>query len=88
MKVIDIFWKNGGSLVFFADGDPLFYQVNLFLENAEFPLDEEDEDDENNQSNELNNILNRNEYDNDSYNDTMTNFLSSERNEILFTEEK
>ena len=89
MKVIDIFWKNGGSLVFFADGDPLFYQVNLFLENAEFPLDEEDEDDENNQSNELNNILNRNEYDNDndSHKDTMTNFLSTERNEILFTEE-
>ena len=49
MKVINIFWKNGGSIVFFADGDPLFYQVNLFLENAEFPIDEdifEDEDKE------------------------------------------
>jgi len=33
---------NGGSIVFFADGDPLFYQVNLFLENAEFPIFDED----------------------------------------------
>ena len=46
MKVINIFWSNGGSIVFFADGDPLFYQVNLFLENAEFPVDDEEEEDE------------------------------------------
>ena len=51
IDVINIFWMNGGSIVFFADGDPLFYQVNLFLEKAEFPLfdddiniDEEDND--------------------------------------------
>jgi len=42
MKVINSFWMNGGSIVFFADGDPLFYQVNLFLENAEFPIFDED----------------------------------------------
>ena len=30
MKVINIFWKNGGSIVFFADGDPLFYQPLTF----------------------------------------------------------
>jgi hypothetical protein len=33
---------NGSSIVFFADGDPLFYQVNLFLESAEFPIFDDD----------------------------------------------
>ena len=42
MEVIKAFWMNGGSIVFFADGDPLFYQVNLFLKNAEFPIFDED----------------------------------------------
>ena len=30
------FWKNGGALVFWAEGEPLFYQVNLFLEQNGF----------------------------------------------------
>ena len=98
MKVIDIFWKNGGSLVFFADGDPLFYQVNLFLENAEFPSDDDDDDDEeydkSNESNEkLSNDIDNDRYEKDSYKEKMTNFLDNkeeqtEKNEILFTEEK
>ena len=33
---------NGGSIVIFADGDPLFYPVNLFLESAEFPIFDDD----------------------------------------------
>ena len=36
IDVLIQFWKNEGSLVFFAEGDPLTYQVNLFLEKAEF----------------------------------------------------
>ncbi len=43
MKVINLFWANGGSIVFFADGDPLFYQVNLFLEEANFPINRDEE---------------------------------------------
>ena len=31
------FWKIGGSLVFWSDSTPLFYQTNLFLEYADFP---------------------------------------------------
>ena len=31
------FWKIGGSLVFWSDSDPLYYQTNLFLEYADFP---------------------------------------------------
>ena len=31
------FWKIGGSLVFWSDSKPLFYQTNLFLEYADFP---------------------------------------------------
>ena len=31
------FWKIGGSLVFWSDSWPLFYQTNLFLQNADFP---------------------------------------------------
>lgn len=46
LEVIIKFWKNGGSLIFFADGDPLFYKVNLFLEKAEFPMDDDEEDEE------------------------------------------
>ena len=36
IEVLIKFWKNGGSLVFWADGDPLNYQVNLFLEKVRF----------------------------------------------------
>ena len=36
IDVITQFWKNGGSLVFWAEGEPLFYQVNLFLERNDF----------------------------------------------------
>ena len=31
------FWKHGGALVWFGDNDPLFYEMNLFLERVEFP---------------------------------------------------
>ena len=31
------FWKNQGSIVFLAEGTPLCFQVNVFLENCEFP---------------------------------------------------
>lgn len=31
------FWENKGSLIFLAEGSPLCYQVNLFLEYADFP---------------------------------------------------
>ena len=73
MEVINIFWKNGGSIVFFADGDPLFYQVNLFLENAEFPIDEDiyENDDENeegsiinDESEDINNSIHNDEKNN------------------------
>lgn len=31
------FWKNGGSVVMFANGDPFTFQANLFLERIIFP---------------------------------------------------
>ena len=31
------FWNNGGSVVMFAEGDPLTFQANLFLERIVFP---------------------------------------------------
>jgi len=31
------FWENKGSIIFLAEGTPLCYQVNLFLEYADFP---------------------------------------------------
>jgi hypothetical protein len=36
MEVLIQFWKNGGSIIFLADGEPLTYQTNLFLKMAEF----------------------------------------------------
>ncbi|KAH0787495.1 hypothetical protein GPJ56_008690 [Histomonas meleagridis] len=36
IEVLILFWENGGSIVFWADGDPLYYQVNLFLQTARF----------------------------------------------------
>jgi len=76
MKVINIFWKNGGSLVFFADGDPLFYQVNLFLQEAEFPLDDDEDSDE--QTNDFRNNINNYEYEKDSFRDNLTKFNTEE----------
>ena len=35
-QVLIQFWKKGGSLVFWAEGEPLTYQVNLFLEEVTF----------------------------------------------------
>ena len=40
INILIAFWKNGGSLVFFADGDPLNFQVNLFLEKIDFSQNE------------------------------------------------
>lgn len=37
IECLIIFWKNGGSLVFWSDSKPLFYETNLFLEFADFP---------------------------------------------------
>ena len=67
INVINTFWMNGGSIVFFADGDPLFYQVNLFLEKAEFPLfDEENNIDEEDNDSFHRNKRNISDYDYDS----------------------
>ena len=82
MEVINIFWKKGGSLVFFADGDPLYYQVNLFLEKAEFPLDEDNEDEDNELDSSKREYPNLNEYDSDTYKDININ-----NNEIKIIED-
>ena len=34
INILIEFWSNGGALVFMADGDPLNFQVNLFLEKV------------------------------------------------------
>lgn len=34
---VEYFWKSGGSVAWWCDNDPLFFQANLFLERAEFP---------------------------------------------------
>ena len=36
IDVLILFWQNGGSIVFWAEGHPLYYQVNLFLEKVRF----------------------------------------------------
>ena len=36
INVLIEFWKNGGSLIFLAEGDPLNFQVNLFLDKIDF----------------------------------------------------
>ena len=36
INILILFWKNGGALVFFAEGEPLNFQVNLFLEKIVF----------------------------------------------------
>ena len=40
INVLIEFWNNGGALVFMADGDPLNFQVNLFLEKIDFSKNE------------------------------------------------
>ncbi len=35
MDAIEMYNKNGGSLIFLTESDPLFYQANLFLRNLE-----------------------------------------------------
>ena len=37
IECLNIFWMNGGALVFWCDNEPLTYEANLFLEKAEFP---------------------------------------------------
>ena len=37
VKILEKFWKNGGSLVLFVDNKPFTYEVNLFLEEVTFP---------------------------------------------------
>jgi len=37
IEVLNRFWMNGGALLFWCDNEPLTYEVNLFLEKAEFP---------------------------------------------------
>ncbi len=37
IKVLNIFWKNGGSIVFCSDNQPFTFQTNLFLEQMVFP---------------------------------------------------
>ena len=36
INILILFWQNGGALVFFAEGEPLNFQVNLFLEKINF----------------------------------------------------
>ena len=40
INILIEFWNNGGALVFMAEGDPLNFQVNLFLEKIDFSKDE------------------------------------------------
>ena len=40
INILIEFWNNGGALVFMADGDPLNFQVNLFLEKIDFSENE------------------------------------------------
>ena len=95
MKVINLFWKKGGSLVFFADGDPLFYQVNLFLKDAEFPLDEENESENEDEENKSENEIK--DYDDEEQNSyksresldsrAISEGVKSEKNEIILEDE-
>ena len=40
INILIEFWNNGGALIFMADGDPLNFQVNLFLEKIYFSKNE------------------------------------------------
>lgn len=37
IEALNIFWMNGGALLFWCDNYPPVYEANLFLEKAEFP---------------------------------------------------
>ena len=37
VKILERFWRNGGSLVLFTDNAPFTYEVNLFLQETNFP---------------------------------------------------
>ena len=37
IKVLNIFWRNGGSIVFCSDNQPFTFQTNLFLEQMVLP---------------------------------------------------
>ena len=39
IEALNRFWMNGGALLFWCDNEPLTYEANLFLEKAEFPVD-------------------------------------------------
>ena len=39
VNALNIFWINGGSIIFWNDNEPFTYECNLFLESAEFPGD-------------------------------------------------
>ena len=37
LKVLKMFWENGGGILLFNENEPFFFQTNLFLEMLEFP---------------------------------------------------
>ena len=37
LKVLKMFWENGGGVLLFNENEPFFFQTNLFLEMLEFP---------------------------------------------------
>ena len=37
IKVLNIFWKNGGNIVFYSDNQPFTFLTNLFLEQMVLP---------------------------------------------------
>ena len=37
VECLEIFWKNGGALVWFCNNEPLLYELNIFLEHCKFP---------------------------------------------------
>lgn len=39
IKILKIYWVNGGSIIFWNDNKPFTFECNLFLEMAEFPGD-------------------------------------------------
>ena len=37
LKVLEMFWKNGGGVLLFNENEPFFFQTNLFLKMIKFP---------------------------------------------------
>ena len=37
IECLEIFWKNGGALIWFCNNEPLLYELNIFLEKCKFP---------------------------------------------------